>query len=80
MTITNDLPGTTQMNVLSLRGSHASGSATVTMSGNPLRLVTNGSVLPRMELSGPTSNFTYNVNHNIELTADTTFNGANTGA
>ncbi len=78
-TITNDLTGTTQMNALSLRGSHASGSATVTMSGNPLQFVTNGSVPPRMELSGPTSNFTYNVNHNIELTADTTFNGANYG-
>ncbi len=78
-TITNDRPGTTQMNVLSLRGSHASGSATVTTTGNPFQLVTNGATLPRMELSGPTSGFTHTVSNNIELAADTTFNGGNTG-
>ena len=78
-TITNDLAGTVQMNALSLRGSHASGSANVTITGSPLQLVPNGSLPPRIELNGPTSGFTYNVNNNIELAADTTFNGPNYG-
>ena len=79
ITATNDLPGTTQMNILSLRGGLTSGSATVNLTGNPLQLVANGSVLPTMDLTGPTSGFTYNVANPIELAANTTFNGANSG-
>ena len=79
LTATNDIAGTMQMNSLSLNGNHASGSATVNLAGNALQLVANGPTQPLITLSGPTSNFTYNVGNNIELTADTTFNGANTG-
>lgn len=80
LTASNDLPGTTRMNNLSFDGSLAAGGAvTVNLSGNPLLLGANGPVLPTMALSGPTSGFTYNVTHNIELAADTTFNGTNSG-
>ena len=80
ITATNDIAGTMQMNSLSLNGSIASGgSATVNLGGNPLQLVANGPTLPTISLSGPTSGFTYNVNNNIDLAADTTFNGPNSG-
>ncbi len=76
ITATNDIAGTMQMNSLTLGGS---GSATVNLGGNPLQLVANGPTLPAISLSGPTGGFTYNVNHNIDLAADTTFNGGNSG-
>jgi autotransporter-associated beta strand protein len=79
ITATNDLPGTTQANTLSLRGSLASGTATVNLAGNPLQLASNGPVLPTITLSGPTSGFTYNIANAIELAADTTLNGLNSG-
>jgi autotransporter-associated beta strand protein len=79
ITATNDVAGTMQMNTLSLNGSTATGSATVTLSGNPLQLVANGPTLPGMTLSGPFSGFTYTISNNIDLAADTTFNAVNSG-
>ncbi len=80
ITATNDIAGTMQMNSLSLNGSLVSGSsATVNLGGNAIQLVANGLTLPTMALSGPASGFTYNVNNNIQLAANTTFNGANSG-
>ena len=80
ITATNDIAGSLQANSLSLNGGIASGgSATVNLGGNPIQLVANGPTLPAISLNGPTSGFTYNVNNNIDLAADTTFNGANSG-
>ena len=78
VTATNDLPGVTQMNVLTLNGG-GSGTRTVNLNGNPIQLVANGPTLPAIDLSGPTSGFTYNINTDIELAADTTFDGPNSG-
>ncbi len=79
ITATNNLTGTTQANILSLGGSLASGTATVNLAGNPLQLAANGPVLPTITLSGPTSGFTYHIANAIELAADTTLNGLNSG-
>lgn len=80
LTATNDIAGTLQANRLSLNGAIASGgSATVTLGGNPLQFVANGPDLPAISLAGQTSGYTYNVNNPIELAADTTFTGSNSG-
>jgi autotransporter-associated beta strand protein len=80
LTATNDLPGATRMNNLSFNGSlAAAGTVTVNLGGNPLQLGANGPILPTISLSGPSNGFTYNVGNHIELAADTTINGANSG-
>lgn len=79
ITATNHIPGTLQANILSLRGSISSGSATVNLAGNPLQLVANGPTRPTITLSGPTSGFTYNIGHDIDLAADTTLHAVNSG-
>jgi autotransporter-associated beta strand protein len=76
--ISNDIAGTFDANQLHLSGT---GTATtvVNLSGNPLRLVRNGTSMPAITLSGTTTGYRYNIANAITLADDVTINASNSG-
>ncbi len=78
-TSTNDLPGSTQLNRLTLAGT---GTATtvVNIAGNPLNFVSNGVIQPEVYLTGVTSGFRYQVSTPLTLDANTTFSASGSGS
>lgn len=78
VTPNNNLGGATQMNALVLGGS-TTGTATVNVTGGPLHLLNNGTMLPTVALTASTSGLTYNVANNFTLGSDTTFAGTGSG-
>ena len=81
-TATNDIAGVFQMNNLTLAGT-SSTATTATISGGTFQLLNNGSTMPSMNLTGTSGTspnlLTYNINTQVVLGADTTFNGTNSG-
>ena len=76
---TNDLPGTFQLNKLSLSGINTTTTTTVGLSGSPLRFVANGTLQPVIALTANTGGFTYTVANPLTLDATTTFSASNSG-
>ena len=76
---TNDLPGTFQLNKLSLSGVNTTTTTAVGLSGSPLRFVANGALQPVIALTANTGGFTYTVANLLTLDATTTFSATNTG-
>jgi autotransporter-associated beta strand protein len=76
--ISNDIAGTFDANQLHFSGT---GTATtvVNLSGNPLRLVRNGTSMPAITLSGITTGYRYNIANGITLADDVTINASNSG-
>jgi len=76
--ISNDLPGTFDANQLHFSGT---GTATtvVNLSGNPLRLVNNGSTAPAITLGGGPAGFRYNIANPITLDEDVLVNANHSG-
>ncbi len=75
---TNNLTSPTLMNRLTLAGT---GTATtvVNVDGSALKLVTNGSTAPNMQLTGSTAGYRYNIANAITLDDDVTINASGSG-
>ncbi len=78
ITPTNDNAGTFSLNSLRLAGS-GSGSINVNPGGGALRFHANGELPPQLLLNAFSTNFSYNLANAVDLTADLTIDGANTG-
>jgi autotransporter-associated beta strand protein len=76
--INNGLAGTLDLNQLQFSGTGTSATV-VNLTGNPLRLVRNGTTSPAITLSGVTAGFRYNIAHPITLDDDVVFNANNSG-
>lgn len=78
ITASNNLTGPTLMNRLTLAGT---GTATtvVNVDGSALKLVTNGTTAPTIQLTGNTAGYRYNIANAITLDADVTMNASGTG-
>ncbi len=78
ITATNDLPGSTNLNRLTLAGTGAA-TTVVNIAGNPLNFVSNGVIQPDISLTGVTSGFRYQVSTPLVLGASTTFSTSGSG-
>jgi autotransporter-associated beta strand protein len=78
ITPNNDNAGTFSLNSLRLAGS-GSGAIAIHSTGGTLRFHANGEVQPLLLLNAYSTNLTYTLTNPIDLTADLTIDGANTG-
>jgi fibronectin-binding autotransporter adhesin len=78
ITPTNDNAGTFSLNSLRLAGS-GSGTIAINPTGGALRFHANGEIQPLLMLNAFSTNLTYTLTNPIDLTADLTIDGANTG-
>ena len=78
ITPTNDNAGTFSLNSLRLAGS-GSGTIAINPTGGALRFHANGEIQPLLLLNAYSTNLTYTLTNPIDLTADLTIDGANTG-
>ncbi len=78
LTANNNLGGPLLLNALALGGS-CTNSRTVTVTGGPLELVSNGLTPPSVTLSGIGSGLTYSISNALALAEDTVFYASNSG-